>query len=359
MQILKTSLSIVALAASALPFNLSAQKVDLDPWRFTVESRRLPDNPLDKAYNTYDVKVNTSGSFKNNISDSEVLDKVNLEGWKKVKTQGHVTITVSFSDFVIDKTGVTERVEETKDKDGKVTGKKYYYTPYMVYRYNGSYEAKTYKGESVRSLGLGDSQTWQGSETSSSKEASDYINNNRETLRDNLIRSAVQNRVNGLSRDITETVGYKTYTANDLVYLLDSKKHPEYEGHQKVVKALKEQLTTLRANEESIARMKEIFAPHIAYLEETVTKYNKDEKGDRKMRYAAYYALGKISYWLDEPDKTIKYAEQLIANKYDEKDGKELIKMAESLKKSFEKNKMTTRYFKIDTEKYEAPVISK
>ena len=77
------------------------------------------------------------------------------------------------------------------------------------------------------------------------------------------------------------------------------------------------------------------------------------------MRYAAYYALGKISYWLDEPDKTIKYGELLIANKFDEKDGKELIQWANDLKKELAKNNLTTRYFVIDTEKFEAPTAAK
>jgi hypothetical protein len=358
MQFLKTNFSVIVMMTLTTVVNLNAQKVDLDPWRYTVVSRHLPEMVLDKSYNTYDVKVQTSGSFKDNISDDQIVSKTNVEGWKRVNTQGHVTITVAFANFMVDKTGVSERVEEVKDKEGKVTSRNYYYTPYMVYNYQGSYDAVTYKSEKIRSLNLSESTTWKGTETSSAKEAQDYINNNRQTLRDNIIRSSVESRVNALTRDFTLNFGYMTTKSNDLVYLLDSKKHPEFEGHQKVIKSLKEELITLKATE-SLDRMKAIFAPHIAYLEETITKYNKDEKSDRKMRYAAYYALGKISYWLDEPDKTIKYGELLIANKYDEKDGKELIEWGKSLKKDFERTKLTTRYFAIDTEKFEAPVMNK
>lgn len=173
-------------------------------------------------------------------------------------------------------------------------------------------------------------------------------------MRDQLIREAATEKTRQLTGDLGRNFGFGKFTQPDLVYLLDSKKHPEHEGHQKVVKALKEQLTKMTFDQ-PIDQTKEAFAPLMKYLEETVTKYNKDEKSDRKMRYAAYYALGKISYWLDNPEATVKYGELLIANDYDVKDGKELVKWGTELRKAFDKNNIDSRHFVIDVEKFEAP----
>jgi hypothetical protein len=335
-------------------YSVNAQKVDLDPWRFSVEYRHLPNNPLDKSYQTYNVFVETTGTFRDAMSDRQIQDMVVLEGWKSVEGKGHITVNVLFKNFIVNKTRVSERTEDIKDKDGKVTGKNYYYKPIMEYQFDGYCNAVTMTKENLTSQGYGGAQTWSGSESSTYKEASDYLENNRNALRDQLTRQHITDGVNNFKNILNANYGYPKYRNNDLVYLLDTKKHPDYEGHQKVVKALKEDLTKHSATE-SIEKMKETFAPLMKYLEETVTKYPKDEKGDKKMRYAAYYAMGKISYWLDDPDATIKYGELLIANKYDEKDGKELIKWANELKAVFAKNKTNSRYFAIDLTNVEAP----
>jgi hypothetical protein len=332
----------------------NAQKVDLDPWRFTIEYRNLPDVALDKSYTTYNVEVQNSGSFKDNVSDMQIIEGVAIPGWKRVDTKGHLTVVVSFRDFIISRANVVERVEETKDKDGKVTGRKYFYQPVIEYNYQGRANVKSYKGDDLRNIGLAGASTWKGQETSSSKEANDYLNNNRQSLRDQLIRETVNEKRAVLANDLSRTYGFARYTSPDLVYLLDSKKHPENEGHYKVVRALKDDLTKMKYDQ-TIESTKALFAPHIKYLEETIPKYNKDEKGDRKMRYAAYYALGKISYWLDNPEATIKYGELLIANDYDPKDGKELVKMGTELRKLFDKHKIDSRHFPIDTDKFEGP----
>jgi len=135
---------------------------------------------------------------------------------------------------------------------------------------------------------------------------------------------------------------------------LDIKEHPEYGGHQRVVRALKEEMTRVRYDE-PLDSVRAVFAPLIKYLEGTIGQYNKDERNERKMRYAAYNALGKIHYWLDEPDETIKCGELLIANKFAEDEGKELIQLGTDLKKLFEKNGVNSRHFALDTEHFEGP----
>ena len=67
------------------------------------------------------------------------------------------------------------------------------------------------------------------------------------------------------------------------------------------------------------------------------------------MRYASYYNSANLYYQFGMLDKATEYANKVIDNDYDKKDGKSIIKKSIKLKKLFDKNKTTTRNFKIET----------
>ena len=348
---------LVLLTICASTLSLTAQKVDLDPWRFAYAYTRLPAKPLPEAYQTYNIVVQSTGSTRNTMPDEQVASMVDLNGWKRVDVKGHVTIRIMLDNLIIEKSDVVERSEEKKDKDGKVTGRTYYYKPTVIYSFQSSGDARDYKGASVYANTFdsrSSRKTWTGTETMSSKEAYDYMNNNRTVIRDNLLRERIREAMNQMNASLNFDYGFTPVSGMDLVYLLDVKKHPENDKHQVVVKALKGDMAGMKADI-PMDKIAETFKPLMVYLEESIKRYDKDEKGDRKMRYAALYAMGKISYWLDDPDATIKYGERLITNDFDTKDGKELIKWGTELKESMKKNNVTSRHFRIDLSAVEPP----
>jgi hypothetical protein len=71
-------------------------------------------------------------------------------------------------------------------------------------------------------------------------------------------------------------------------------------------------------------------------------------KADVRIRYAAWFNLCKIYYYLDEPESVAQYADKLFENGYDEKDGPKLKKEAEQLLASFQKTGIHTRHFNPD-----------
>jgi hypothetical protein len=99
----------------------------------------------------------------------------------------------------------------------------------------------------------------------------------------------------------------------------------------------------MKANESTETLEKQL-QPLIDYFESLKKKYTENDKGSRKMRYSAYYNLGKIYYYLDKPEKVIKEAQGLIDNDYDTRDGKILIFDAEQLKIIFDESKYNTRH---------------
>lgn len=90
--------------------------------------------------------------------------------------------------------------------------------------------------------------------------------------------------------------------------------------------------------------------PVIEYFKSVIPKYPGTKRKMRKIKYASYYNLANIYYYLDMPDKVQEYGQKIIDNDYDKSDGRRFLRYAESLKESMEKNNMKSRHMKVVTE---------
>lgn len=73
------------------------------------------------------------------------------------------------------------------------------------------------------------------------------------------------------------------------------------------------------------------------------------------MRYASYYNLAVLYYYLDDPQNMMKEAQGLILNDYDVSDGKAFERTAIWLKNLFETNNIYTRHFPVDPAQFKGP----
>jgi hypothetical protein len=341
----------MAFAAMTSAF---AQKVDLDSEKFTYTYRDYPTDPLPTDFVTYSVTYDASGSVKNEISESEVVDKLFLEGFKRLDKGAHLQITVQFNSLIFNSSQVKERFVVQKDKNGKETGRTYYYWVELAYSFTGSAKMKDYKGNIIHRSSLGGNFNHKTGEFNSYKAASDYFNNNRNELRGNFIRERVQHSITDLSHTLSDKYGFPVRSGQDELWILDSESHPEYKGHNNALKTVQELMRTM-SPDLPVTEIRAQLNPTIEYFESLKTKYNKDDKRERKMRYASWFNLGKIYLYLDDMDAAIKEAEGLIKNDYDPKDGKRMIEEAQRVKAIFNKNKANTRHFPIELDKMEGP----
>jgi len=326
------------------------QKVDLDKFNFTFEYRDLPTHPLNSEYKTYSLSFRTATTVRANYGDAGLENAINLQGWKKISdAKGHITITVSLEDVNITSSKITERVDIQKDKDGKETSRKYYYKAEVVYTWSGSVSVADYQGASVGNAGLGSgsSKTWNSSEYGTYSAAADYYNNNRSSIRDQLVKGEVGEAISHLNTWLNSNYGYPAMKVHEILWILDSKKHPETPAQEKIWLSFKETVATVKPDNIS-AETKDKFAEIIKYFDEIPSRFTTDDKGDKKLRYASYYNKAKIYLYLDNPEAAIKEAESLIANGYDDGDGKRLKKEAEDLAALLKKNNATNRHFTID-----------
>ncbi len=350
---LTTILLTVVLTASF------GQKVDLDKFNFTFEYRDLPTMPQNAEYNTYSVKVNAASNIRNNFGESGIEDAVNMEGWKKISgATGHFVVSLTLDDLIISSSQINERVDVQKDKEGKETGRKYYYAATANYSWSGKAVVKDFRDATIGNFSLGSSttKTWTSSEYSTRKEAADYYNNNRESLRDKFVRDEVTAGINELNSWLSSTYGYSNRKEYEIFWILDAKKHPETQAQKDMWETFKQAVATVTPDALS-EETKEKFSTVIKYFDEIPSRFTTADKGDKKMRYASYYNKAKIYLYLDNPEAAIKEAESLIANDYDTGDGKRLKKEAEALAELFKKNNKSSRHFQIDLSSATAPTL--
>lgn len=336
------------------------QKVDLDRFNFTFEYRDLPRIPQSPDYKTYSVSVSTSSMVRSNYGDTGLENLINLDGWKKVDgVPGHLIVNVHIEDLIITGSQVTERVEVQKDKDGKETGRSYYYKAEATYTWNAKATVKDFKDAAVGSIQLGNNtvKSWATSEYSSRKEAADYYNNNKYAIRNKLQVDEVNAGLSTLSGWLSKNYGYPARKEYEILWILDAKKHPETVAQKENWEIFKAAVATI-SPDHIPHEAKEKFATVIEYFDAIPTRFNTDEKGDKKLRYASYYNKAKIYMYLDNPEAAIKEAEALIANGYDDGDGKRIKREAEEQAELLKKNNSTTRHFTVDLSGATPPAVN-
>jgi len=344
---MKKLLFLTALVVTALVSY--GQKVDLDKFNHTFDYRDLPRNPQNPEYKTYSVSTNVPSSVRMTYGDKGIENGVSIQGLKKVTdVKGHLIVYVSMNDLIFTASKVNERVEVQKDKDGKETGRKYYYKVDATYTWGGTGSIGDYKGTAIGSMDLqASASTWASSEYPTYKEAADYFNNNVNSIRDGLLRTEIKSALGSLNNWLSTNYGYAERTDYEILWILDSKKHPEYAAQHENWEAFKATVATVKRDAIS-DETKNKFYEIIKYFDGIPSKFTTDEKADKKMRYASYYNKARIYLYLDNPEAAIKEADALIANGYDDGDGKRLKKEAEALAELFKKNNATSRHFTID-----------
>jgi hypothetical protein len=327
-------------------FSAFSQKVDLDKTPFTIEYRDLPLNPLEVK--KYEVVVEAPKDLRALIAEP-LEDLISIEGLKKASLdEVRAKVVVTMKNLTVNKWKVEERIQVLTDNAGKETGKKSFFRVDVNYTCPGTVVIRNHQDDVVAENPIGvPNYLWSSPEFGTSKEATDYYSTNEGKIRMDL--SAAQNKSNlvALSAWLTANFGYKPVKVSDLLWILDSKKHPEYQAQQDAFikfKAAVAKVTVDQVPDDAKASLKEI----IKYFDGIPARFATDEKNDKKMRYASFFNKGKIYLYLDETEAATKEADALIANGYDDGDGKKLKKDAEALAEQLKKNKTNTRHFVMD-----------
>ena len=198
-------------------------------------------------------------------------------------------------------------------------------------------------------------RTYKTSEYSNPVDASNNFNNKILEVKSNLSKQLVNGAISNLNSYLNSNYGYAIQKVNDIFWVLNNKKHPEYGEHQKAWNNFKNAIV-LMSPDESLDKVKDKMKPVIAYYEKVKTIYTGSDKEAKKLRYASYYNLAKIYLYLDNPAAAMREADALAMNDYDESDGRNLRAVAESLDEQLKRNNASSRHFPVVIASFQPPV---
>ncbi len=341
----------------SIPLSIFSQKrVDLDRFNFKVQFRSLPVVSLDSNYRTYNVVVQGTKLMNPFLRDMNPSNSVMLEGWRKLPRDGHLDIAVKIDDLLPETVTVKEHVTETKDKSGAVTKTVTYYQE-VLYTFAATARINDYKGIHIMDEVLANrayKQIYNSPEFAYRALAEGYFLANSIAITSDLYRDCVNRAMRFLSQHLTDNFGFSEVTVQDYMWIVGSRKHPEYTACRQAFQLMNDVLFSLDANK-PIDGVREQLKPAIDYFEKIKTRYSTTSRHDRKIRYASYFNLAVLFYYLDDPEMMMTEANGLILNDFQTSIGKSFQETALRLKNQFQRTNIYTRHFRIETSDFKGP----
>ncbi|KAB1160334.1 hypothetical protein F7018_00210 [Tenacibaculum aiptasiae] len=318
-----------------LPTILAAQSTNLDRERFSVSYVKLPSDPIiDHDKRTFSINLNG----------------ISIQGYSRVNAPGTLDIKYNFEGTTVSDISIEKIKHEKKNKDGKVISVSYTYKAKAKYTSRATINViNSFNGKSYEQNFQEKSYYTSNAYNSYYKAERHYainkydIKSNHRSKHKTGIKSSIKSYLNS-------RYGYIPFTTNrEFLWILGSDRHPEHKKHHEAYNKVKTIFAKMKYDEPMDEIHKEL-EPVIQYFNDVIPRYPGKKRKMRKVKYASYYNLANIYYYLDMPEKVKENAQKLIENGYDKSDGKRFLRYADALIKDLETNQMKSRHMKVITE---------
>lgn len=326
---------LLLLTTVLLSFNSFAQSTDLDRERFHVSYVKLPTDPVvENDKRTYSINLNG----------------VTIQGFSKVNAPGTIDVKYNFSGTNVNNAEIKKIKHEKKNKDGKVISTTYTYKAQA--KFTSSATINVINAITVESYekSFQESADYTSKEFDSYYRAEKYYKDNKYDIKSNYRSQQKKSIKRVIESYLNSRYGYRPYsTSSEFLWILGSKRHPEHQKHHENYNKMKNIFVKMKYDEPMDDITKELGSV-IEYFNGVIARYPGTKRKMRKVKYASYFNLANIYYYLDMPEKVKENAQKIIDNGYDKSDGKRFLREAEALAKSLDKNKMKSRHMKVLTE---------
>jgi hypothetical protein len=238
---------------------------------------------------------------------------------------------------------------EKKDKNGKLISRTYTYKIEGDITSTGKLTVQNHLTNKEYKKQYNLNSHYTSKEFRSYREAKEFYDLNRENIIDKFKENHINSMIKKANYYVDNTYGYNTYKGNFYLEVLKNKKHPEYENHNEAYNKVRDIFSLMKYNE-PVEPLLEQVEPVIEYYKKTAEASAGKKKNMRKMRYASYFNIANIYYYLDQLDKAAEYGRKIIENDYNKKKGKKILSKVNNLKNLFDINKVNTRHFEVITE---------
>ncbi len=325
-------------------FFCMGQKVNLDDFKINIKYTELPQNPLPDSL----VSFNVSYSLYENYQDLDIKKAnvnsypLNISGFRRNINNPDFILQVNFMDFRVDEpTFNVNTYKEDDKKGGEITKEEHtftlkYYLPTQCIIVNS-------KGKTLRTFDVSfDYYTFTSEKFTSKSAADDKAKYGRTKLLKFLANQKIVELQQNLEQILSLKLGYKEMDFEENFVSLGSKKHPEYTNWNENIGKIKEELEKMTfavkgAKDENVKNALE-------YFSSISSKFISKEKEDIRLRYAAYKNLMLWYYYTDSFENAGKYADSLVLNDFNKKEGEIVKKRIVTLQKSFAVNQVKERH---------------
>lgn len=336
----------------AITANCFSQKVSVDDKSVRIQYRQMANTPIAESDRTFTVIP----KFEKKTESIKRMEDLRIEGLTYVNTDtAGIVINVNYSGITDNGTEVETITSKVKQKDGtEKTVDTYrarlrytYYLDYIVYDREGKEINQNVLHRSISVGPANDDDSFVSEACKTPEEAKKYIRTNKAKFFKDKEDDIITDLLNTMCYSLEEAFGYPTDTQKALVQYLDSKKHPEYEEHQKLCNDIINGLSMLTANggvDEAIVAL----TPSEEYLKQIPDRYtDTKDKNHLIMRFISYYDLALIYAHTDRWDLAKDMIAKAIDNGYEVKDCKKLNEWIEKQHGKLKNNNMTSLHFRI------------
>jgi len=344
----------VLLHLSSLTAIAQTNNVSIDRLRFTYGHRELPTHPLNPIRFDYGVRVIATPAVRNNVSIEDIADAVTIRGQVRADNPADASVVVELTlgNIVIASSNVRERREEVRDRSGNVTGTNHFFWVEVVYTFESSYRVmqggnQVRRAVEIYNRAASSNQRFNTESFRSRREASDFWNNNRENLIAEFYQSLATNSANTVSNALSRAYGFSGRTnVRGELRIMNENRHNENATFREKTTTLRDELQSLTPN---TPLDRERIAEIIEYFKSLPERYaDTRSRADQRIRYAAWYNLCQIYFFLGEPENVAQYADLIIANRHNQRDGTRLKNRAAELTAAFDRTGIRTRHFSPD-----------
>ncbi len=323
-----------------------AQKVDLDSKKLKHSYYNMPTDPIvDLADNehTFSVKIVTIDPNVSRFMTSQSITKlVEIDGLNRVNKDGRILVELRLTEF-----NETERKVNTISMANIVS-----YVAQIRFKAVFTCTVIDTKGMKTITTKLnGTTYTDYNHRTASHDNRSAAQNELNGATQEVVVKSYIQKFILECNSELSPKIGYIKAEEEHKFYAMDSEKHPENAQFNKEFAKLSAIVAKCNIEQTNMDAVREEAKPILAYLEAMPAKYTLDDKQHRKIRYAGWYNAALLNYVLDNFDEAIKLSQKVIDNKYDDDDGKKLLKKCQEAKIIQDANKTKYRHFALSWKK--------
>jgi len=331
-----------------------AQKVDLDPQQIPVHYLKMPTSPLPIEYTSYSTAITAKPGDLSalGLQESMVQNYLVVPGFSKSNGPANFSIELKLGSFSYTNTPTVNNTSSTtKDKNGKVITT-YTYFVVVSYQQNLGIHVRDDKNTVLWDFyTLSFPRDYKSGNFNTYKDAYEFSNY---ALRQEVAKQANREVVSELSnirRTLASKYGYAPTKDQAKLWILDSDKHPEYQAYQDAYKTAKSAFALMHANK-PLDTVKQAVRPAMDVFFQKKDTYDAKEKSGRKMRYSCLFNLATIYFWLEDYEEAAHYANELITNDYDGKDGKSILADIEEVRTAFKKCGHNSAHFVFPKDTY-------